>query len=139
MNGREEGIANFVFGDSLVDAGNNNYIMSLSKANYAPNGVDFGMPTGRYTNGRTIVDIIGKRISRGDIWRQPQGLEAGTRRISPAQSLSARADIAVACYLTAVVNGPCKRPVIRSGRYSEVGDCIKHLRMGDCRTRDRGR
>jgi hypothetical protein len=52
--------ASFVFGDSLVDAGNNNYIVSLSKANYVPNGVDFGMPTGRYTNGRTIVDIIGK-------------------------------------------------------------------------------
>lgn len=52
--------ANFVFGDSLVDAGNNNYIMSLSKANYVPNGIDFGAPTGRYTNGRTNVDIIGK-------------------------------------------------------------------------------
>ncbi|KAE8076672.1 hypothetical protein FH972_015306 [Carpinus fangiana] len=51
--------ASFVFGDSLVDTGNNNYIVSLSKANYVPNGVDFGMPTGRYTNGRTIVDIIG--------------------------------------------------------------------------------
>lgn len=54
--------ASFVFGDSLVDAGNNNYIVSLSKANYVPNGIDFGMPTGRYTNGRTIVDIIGKFI-----------------------------------------------------------------------------
>lgn len=52
--------ANFVFGDSLVDVGNNNYIVSLSKANYVPNGIDFGKPTGRYTNGRTIVDIIGK-------------------------------------------------------------------------------
>lgn len=52
--------ANFVFGDSLVDVGNNNYIVSLSKANYVPNGIDFGVPTGRYTNGRTIVDIIGK-------------------------------------------------------------------------------
>lgn len=52
--------ANFVFGDSLVDAGNNNYIVSLSKANYIPNGIDFGKPTGRYTNGRTIVDIIGR-------------------------------------------------------------------------------
>lgn len=51
--------ANFVFGDSLVDVGNNNYIVSLSKANYPPNGIDFGIPTGRYTNGRTIVDIIG--------------------------------------------------------------------------------
>ncbi|KAL3626612.1 hypothetical protein CASFOL_030161 [Castilleja foliolosa] len=54
--------ANFVFGDSLVDAGNNNYILSLSKADFVPNGIDFGSPTGRYTNGRTIVDIIGQEI-----------------------------------------------------------------------------
>ena len=51
---------NFVFGDSLVEVGNNNYIVSLSKANYEPNGIDFGRPTGRYTNGRTILDILGK-------------------------------------------------------------------------------
>ena len=53
--------ATFIFGDSLVDAGNNNYIASLSKANYPPNGIDFlgHQPTGRYTNGRTIVDILG--------------------------------------------------------------------------------
>ncbi|XP_059632811.1 GDSL esterase/lipase At4g16230-like [Cornus florida] len=54
--------ANFVFGDSLVEVGNNNYIASLSKANFIPNGIDFGMPTGRYTNGRTIVDIIGQEV-----------------------------------------------------------------------------
>ncbi|XP_015574697.1 GDSL esterase/lipase At4g16230 isoform X2 [Ricinus communis] len=58
--------ANFVFGDSLVDAGNNNYIVSLSKANYVPNGIDFGRPTGRYTNGRTIVDIIGQEFGFQD-------------------------------------------------------------------------
>lgn len=52
--------ASFVFGDSLVDVGNNNYITSLAKANYFPNGIDFGMTTGRFTNGRTIVDILGK-------------------------------------------------------------------------------
>nr|POE63922.1 gdsl esterase/lipase [Quercus suber] len=46
--------AYFVFGDSLVDPGNNNYIVSLAKANHIPNGIDFGMPTGRFTNGRTI-------------------------------------------------------------------------------------
>ncbi|KAH7573464.1 hypothetical protein ACOSP7_007154 [Xanthoceras sorbifolium] len=57
--------ANFVFGDSLVDVGNNNYIASLSKANYVPNGIDFGVPTGRYTNGRTIVDIIGQELGLG--------------------------------------------------------------------------
>ena len=55
--------ASFVFGDSLVDVGNNNYIVSLSKANYIPNGIDLlptRQPTGRFTNGRTIADIIGK-------------------------------------------------------------------------------
>ncbi|KAL3829326.1 hypothetical protein ACJIZ3_018128 [Penstemon smallii] len=54
--------ANFVFGDSLVDSGNNNYIISLSKADCVPNGIDFGHPTGRYTNGRTIIDIIGQEL-----------------------------------------------------------------------------
>ncbi|XP_062109744.1 GDSL esterase/lipase At4g16230-like [Humulus lupulus] len=58
--------ANFVFGDSLVDAGNNNYIVSLSRANYPPNGIDFGSPTGRYTNGRTIIDIIGQELGFKD-------------------------------------------------------------------------
>lgn len=52
--------ATFVFGDSLLDAGNNNYILSLSKANFIPNGIDFGWPSGRFTNGRTLVDILGK-------------------------------------------------------------------------------
>ncbi|XP_061349163.1 GDSL esterase/lipase At4g16230-like [Gastrolobium bilobum] len=54
--------ANFVFGDSLVDAGNNNYIVTLSKANFLPNGIDFGKPTGRFTNGRTIIDVIGQEL-----------------------------------------------------------------------------
>ncbi|CAH9092709.1 unnamed protein product [Cuscuta epithymum] len=55
----------FVFGDSLVDAGNNNYLVTLSKADFPPNGIDFppdGKPTGRFTNGRTIVDIIGEEL-----------------------------------------------------------------------------
>lgn len=56
--------ASYIFGDSLVDAGNNNYLQTLSKANIPPNGIDFkasgGNPTGRYTNGRTIGDIVGK-------------------------------------------------------------------------------
>lgn len=54
--------ASFIFGDSLVEAGNNNYIATLSKANYPPNGIDFGRPTGRYTNARTITDIIGQQV-----------------------------------------------------------------------------
>ncbi|XP_028760133.1 GDSL esterase/lipase At4g16230-like [Neltuma alba] len=52
----------FVFGDSLVDPGNNNYIVSIAKANYVPNGIDFGGPSGRFTNGRTIADVIGQEL-----------------------------------------------------------------------------
>jgi hypothetical protein len=57
--------ASFVFGDSLADPGNNNYITTLSKANTPPNGIDFpgGKATGRYCNGRTTVDIVGKLTS----------------------------------------------------------------------------
>jgi hypothetical protein len=61
----------FLFGDSLVDAGNNDYLFTISKANRPPYGIDFlpsgRRPTGRYTNGRTISDIIGTLIRLGDI------------------------------------------------------------------------
>lgn len=56
--------AMFVFGDSLTDAGNNNYLNSLAKANYVPYGIDFVEgPSGRFCNGRTIVDFLGKYSS----------------------------------------------------------------------------
>ncbi|KAI4372506.1 hypothetical protein MLD38_010728 [Melastoma candidum] len=48
----------FIFGDSLVDVGNNNFIRSLAKGNFYPHGIDFGRPTGRLTNGRTAFDIV---------------------------------------------------------------------------------
>ncbi|GAY38680.1 hypothetical protein CUMW_038510 [Citrus unshiu] len=53
--------AMFVFGDSLVDCGNNNYISSLARANYLPYGIDFigAGPTGRFCNGKTIIDFLG--------------------------------------------------------------------------------
>ena len=53
--------AMFIFGDSLIDNGNNNNLpLSFAKANYFPYGIDFkGGPTGRFSNGYTIVDEIG--------------------------------------------------------------------------------
>lgn len=52
--------AMFVFGDSLIDNGNNNDLPSFAKANYFPYGIDFnGGPTGRFSNGYTMVDAIG--------------------------------------------------------------------------------
>ncbi|XP_054805528.1 GDSL esterase/lipase At4g16230-like [Prosopis cineraria] len=52
----------FVFGDSLLDSGNNNYLVSFAKADYNPNGIDFGGPSGRFTNGRTIADILANEL-----------------------------------------------------------------------------
>jgi hypothetical protein len=54
-----------VFGDSTVDPGNNNYVKTVFKANFAPYGKDFAnhVPTGRFSNGRLTPDFIGKLSS----------------------------------------------------------------------------
>ncbi|KAK7328682.1 hypothetical protein VNO77_22799 [Canavalia gladiata] len=52
----------FIFGDSTVDSGNNNYINTTpeNKADYKPYGKNgyFEEPTGRFSDGRVIVDFI---------------------------------------------------------------------------------
>ncbi|PIA63288.1 hypothetical protein AQUCO_00200957v1 [Aquilegia coerulea] len=53
----------YVFGDSLVDCGNNNYLVTLVRVNYTPYGTDFPQgPTGRYTNGKVVPDIIAQLL-----------------------------------------------------------------------------
>ena len=49
-----------VFGDSTVDAGNNNQIPTIARSNFRPYGRDFsgGKPTGRFSNGRIPTDFI---------------------------------------------------------------------------------
>ena len=49
-----------VFGDSSVDAGNNNAVSTLLKSNFPPYGRDFagGHATGRFCNGRIPPDFI---------------------------------------------------------------------------------
>ncbi|XP_071717437.1 GDSL esterase/lipase At1g29670-like isoform X2 [Rutidosis leptorrhynchoides] len=50
----------FIFGDSLVDVGNNNELNTGAKANYLPYGIDFPQgPTGRFCNGLLAVDYVG--------------------------------------------------------------------------------
>ncbi|KAI9101410.1 hypothetical protein K1719_023892 [Acacia pycnantha] len=56
-------LALFVFGDSLVDVGNNNFLNTWAKANYFPYGIDFsGGFTGRFSNGLNIIDFIGNML-----------------------------------------------------------------------------
>ncbi|CAO2839844.1 unnamed protein product [Amaranthus hypochondriacus] len=49
----------FVFGDSLVDNGNNNYLATTARADRPPYGIDSpNGPTGRFSNGKNLVDLI---------------------------------------------------------------------------------
>lgn len=50
-----------IFGDSVVDVGNNNRLMTIVKANFPPYGRDFvnHKPTGRFCNGKLATDFTG--------------------------------------------------------------------------------
>jgi hypothetical protein len=56
----------FVFGDSLVDNGNNNYLMTTARADSPPYGIDYPThrATGRFSNGHNIPDILSTLIPR---------------------------------------------------------------------------
>ncbi|KAL0325905.1 UNVERIFIED_CONTAM: GDSL esterase/lipase EXL2 [Sesamum radiatum] len=58
-----------VFGDSVVDTGNNNYIETVIKVNYPPYGKDFigGRPTGRFCDGRVPSDLIVEELGIKDL------------------------------------------------------------------------
>jgi hypothetical protein len=51
-----------VFGDSIVDTGNNNNnLRTTARCNFPPYGKDFkgGIPTGRFSNGKVPSDLLG--------------------------------------------------------------------------------
>ena len=50
----------FGIGDSYLDGGNNKYIAgSLFSATFPPYGLDYIPNSGRFTNGKTLLDVIG--------------------------------------------------------------------------------
>ncbi|XP_018507969.1 GDSL esterase/lipase EXL3 isoform X2 [Pyrus x bretschneideri] len=53
-----------VFGDSIVDPGNNDNIGTIVKCNFPPYGRDFigKRPTGRFSNGRVPSDLIAESV-----------------------------------------------------------------------------
>ncbi|CAI9759263.1 unnamed protein product [Fraxinus pennsylvanica] len=64
MAPRTDARAFFVFGDSLVDSGNNNYLVTSARADSPPYGIDYPThrPTGRFSNGLNIPDIISEQM-----------------------------------------------------------------------------
>jgi phospholipase/lecithinase/hemolysin len=63
-NGQAIVPALIIFGDSVVDVGNNNNLSTLIKANFPPYGRDFvtHQPTGRFCNGKLATDIIAEYL-----------------------------------------------------------------------------
>ncbi|KAL6146868.1 PREDICTED: GDSL esterase/lipase At5g33370-like [Fragaria vesca subsp. vesca] len=59
-----EARAFFVFGDSLVDNGNNDYLITTARADSYPYGIDYPThrPTGRFSNGLNIPDLISESL-----------------------------------------------------------------------------
>ncbi|KAK9129424.1 hypothetical protein Sjap_009911 [Stephania japonica] len=53
-----------VFGDSIVDPGNNNNLPTIAKANFPPYGQNFmgGKPSGRFSNGKIPSDLIVEQL-----------------------------------------------------------------------------
>ncbi|KAE8699349.1 GDSL esterase/lipase [Hibiscus syriacus] len=83
----------FIFGDSLVDNGNNNQLSSLAKANNLPYGIDFpNGPTGRFSNGKTTVDVIAQLLGF-DNYIPPYSMASGRQILGGVNYASAAAGI----------------------------------------------
>eukprot|EP01018_Ginkgo_biloba_P018046 Gb_01601 [translate_table: standard] len=54
----------FIFGDSTVDVGNNNHLLTLVKSDFPPYGRDFDThtPTGRFCDGRLATDFTAETL-----------------------------------------------------------------------------
>ncbi|XP_057764174.1 GDSL esterase/lipase At5g45670-like [Salvia miltiorrhiza] len=58
----------FIFGDSLIDPGNNNNLKTIARVNFRPYGVDFPLgPTGRFSNGKMVADVVAQLLGFEDL------------------------------------------------------------------------
>ncbi|XP_019435828.1 PREDICTED: GDSL esterase/lipase At5g63170-like [Lupinus angustifolius] len=58
----------FAFGDSILDTGNNNKLISIIKADYRPYGMSYngGKPTGRFCDGKVPSDLLAAALGIKD-------------------------------------------------------------------------
>uniref|UniRef100_A0A5B7CAH1 GDSL esterase/lipase 5-like n=1 Tax=Davidia involucrata TaxID=16924 RepID=A0A5B7CAH1_DAVIN len=96
----------FIFGDSFLDSGNNNYIntTTLDQANFWPYGETyFNFPTGRFSNGRLISDFIVAKYAKLPLI--PPFLQPGIRQFhAGANFASAGAGALVETFQGGVIN-----------------------------------
>ncbi|KAH6773583.1 hypothetical protein C2S51_011987 [Perilla frutescens var. frutescens] len=64
IRGQQQVPCMFFFGDSLLENGNNNNLLTLAKTNYPPYGIDYpgGLATGRSTNGLNLADFLAQLL-----------------------------------------------------------------------------
>ncbi|CAI0378790.1 unnamed protein product [Linum tenue] len=108
--------AMFVFGDSLVEVGNNIYIpTSTNRANYPHNGIDFPNheATGRWCNGKNSADWLAERFG---VPSPPPYLSLDTKT---ASSYMAGASFASAGSL--LLNSSLQNPNASIGFADQVG------------------
>ncbi|KAL6626529.1 hypothetical protein ACP70R_030255 [Stipagrostis hirtigluma subsp. patula] len=106
----------YVFGDSLVDSGNNNNILSLARANYRPYGIDFHEgPPGRFTNGRTMVDFLGEMLGL----RPP---------LLPPYAAASRADLARGVNFASGASGIRPETGNNLGAHYPLAEQVDHFR-----------
>ncbi|CAH9073338.1 unnamed protein product, partial [Cuscuta europaea] len=57
-----------IFGDSTVDTGNNNYILTTFKGNHPPYGQQYPgkVPTGRFSDGKLVPDLLASAMGIKD-------------------------------------------------------------------------
>ncbi|PIA46871.1 hypothetical protein AQUCO_01500422v1 [Aquilegia coerulea] len=79
-----------VFGDSTVDPGNNNHLVTAMKADYPPYGID--MPnhasTGRFCNGKLTTDFIASYLGIKDYVPPYLDLTLGTEELKTGVSFA---------------------------------------------------
>ncbi|KAK7338220.1 hypothetical protein VNO77_18822 [Canavalia gladiata] len=98
-------VALFIFGDSFLDAGNNNYIntTALDQANFWPYGETyFKFPTGRFSDGRLVSDFIAEHANLPLI---PPFLQPGnTNYLNGANFASAGSGVLVETFKGSVIS-----------------------------------
>ncbi|CAM6008560.1 unnamed protein product [Sphagnum balticum] len=96
--------AYFVFGDSLVDVGNNNYLPLAAHANFPPYGETFfRKPTGRFSDGRNVGDFIAQalRLPFASPYLKPQAVfNKGANFASAGSGLLATTNMGLLSLLT---------------------------------------
>ncbi|CAL1400771.1 unnamed protein product [Linum trigynum] len=83
----------FIFGDSLMDNGNNHQLKTVARADYPPYGIDFpGGPSGRFCNGRTPADVLAELLGF-DHYMPPFTVASGLEVLKGVNYASAAAGI----------------------------------------------